>query len=96
MVRNVRMTHSEHLRDSEVAAEYINEALEEGDPSVVLMALRNIAEAQEGGIAGLAARSHLGRESMYKMLSEEGNPKLSSFTKVIEGLGLHLKVQTHS
>lgn len=96
MARNVRATHSEHLRDPEVAAEYLSEALEEGDPSVVLMALRNIAEAQEGGIAGLAARAHLGRESMYKMLSEEGNPKLSSFTKVIQGLGLHLKVQAHS
>ncbi len=95
MVRNVRTTHSEYLRDSEVAAEYLNEALGDGDPSVVLMALRNIAEAQEGGIAGLAARAHLGRESMYKMLSGAGNPKLSSFTKVIDGLGLHLKVQTH-
>ena len=96
MARNVRATHSEHLRDPEVAAEYLSDALEDGDSSVVLMALRNIAEAQDGGIAGLAARAHLGRESMYKMLSEAGNPKLSSFTKVIQGLGLHLKVQSHA
>ncbi len=95
MPRNVRTTHSEHLRDPEVAAEYLNQALQEDDPVIVLMALRNIAEAQEGGMAGLAARAHVGRESMYKMLSESGNPKLSSFTKVIQGLGLHLKVQTH-
>lgn len=93
MARNVRITHSEHLRNPEVAAEYLNSALEDGEPSVILMALRNIAEAQEGGIAGLAARAHLGRESMYKMLSDAGNPKLSSFTKVIEGLGLHLKIE---
>lgn len=96
MTRNVRATHSKHLRSREVAAEYLSEALAEADPSVVLMALRNIAEAQEGGIAGLAARTHLGRESMYKMLSEEGNPKLSSFTGVIRGLGFYLKVQTHA
>ncbi len=32
MTRNVRTTHSEYLRDSEVAAEYLNEALEDGDP----------------------------------------------------------------
>lgn len=96
MARNVRATHSEHLRDPEVAAEYLSDALEDGDSRVVLMALRNIAEAQDGGIAGLAARAHLGRESMYKMLSEAGNPKLSSFTKVIQGLGLHLKVQSHA
>ena len=93
MARNVKITHSEHLRNPEVAAEYLNSALEDGEPSVILMALRNIAEAQEGGIAGLAARAHLGRESMYKMLSDTGNPKLSSFTKVIEGLGLHLKIE---
>ena len=73
----------------------LNLALQEDDPGIVLMALRNIAEAQEGGIAGLAARSRLGRESMYKMLSERGNPKLSSFTRIIHSLGLCLKVQTH-
>ena len=95
MARNVRATHSEHLRNPEVAAEYLNLALQEDDPGIVLMALRNIAEAQEGGIAGLAARSRLGRESMYKMLSERGNPKLSSFTRIIHSLGLCLKVQTH-
>ena len=94
MTRSVRATHNEHLRDSEVAAEYLSEALEDGDAAVILMALRNIAEAQEDGISGLAQRSHLGRESMYKMLSTNGNPKLSSFTKVIHGLGLKLKVET--
>lgn len=93
-MRNVRVTHNEHLRDPEVAAEYLNEALEDGEAAVILMALRNIAEAQEDGIAGLAARSHLGRESMYKMLSATGNPKLSNFTKLIHGLGLRLKIET--
>jgi len=93
MTVNVRTTHNQHLRDPEVAAEYLNTALEEGDAAVILMAVRNIAEAQEDGIAGLAARSHLGRESMYKMLSKSGNPKLASFTKVIQGLGLRLKVE---
>lgn len=95
MVRNVRATHSEHLRNPEVAAEYLNLALQEDDPGIVLMALRNVAEAQDGGIAGLAVRSRLGRESMYKMLSERGNPKLSSFTRIIHSLGLCLKVQAH-
>ena len=96
MVRSVRATHDAHLRDPEVAAEYLTEALADGDPAVILMALRNVAEAQEGGIAALAARTHLGRESMYKMLSATGNPKLSSFAKLIEGLGLQLKVGVHS
>jgi len=92
-VHSVRRTHSLHLRDQEVAAEYLCAALDDGDPAVILMALRNIAEAQEDGISGLAIRSNLGRESMYKMLSKTGNPKLSSFTKVIQALGLKLKVE---
>ena len=66
MTRDVRTTHSEYLRNPEVAAEYLSLALQEEDPGIVLMALRNIAEAQEGGIAGLAARSHLGRERKFR------------------------------
>lgn len=93
MARRIRETHNELLRDPETAAEYLSAALEDGDASVILMALRNIAEAQEDGIAGLAQRANLGRESMYKMLSSSGNPKLSSFTRVVEGLGLRLKVE---
>ncbi|BFM04869.1 addiction module antidote protein [Halioxenophilus aromaticivorans] len=96
MARNIRATHNEQLRDPEIAAEYLSEALEDGDAAVILMALRNIAEAQEDGISGLAERAHLGRESMYKMLSTSGNPKLSSFTKLIHGLGLKLKVEAES
>jgi probable addiction module antidote protein len=96
MKRNVRETHNQYLRDTEVAAEYLNEALSDGDSSVILMALRNIAEAQEDGISGLATRAHLGRESMYKMLSANGNPKLSSFTQLLHGLGLSLKVECDS
>jgi probable addiction module antidote protein len=90
---SVRQTHILHLRDQEMAAEYLCAALDDGDPGVILMALRNIAEAQDDGISGLASRSNLGRESMYKMLSKTGNPKLSSFTKVIQALGLKLKVE---
>lgn len=96
MTRSVRATHNELLRDPEIAAEYLSAALEEADAAVILMALRNVAEAQEDGISGLATRSELGRESMYKMLSKSGNPKLSSFTKVIQGLGLKLKVERAS
>jgi len=92
-VHSVRTTHNSHLRNREMAAEYLCAALEDSDSAVILMALRNIAEAQEDGISGLAIRSNLGRESMYKMLSKTGNPKLSSFTKVIQALGLKLKVE---
>ena len=91
--RSVRATHYKHLRDPEVAVEYLNEAIESGDKAVILMALRNIAEAQPDGIAGLATRADLGRESMYKMLSGSGNPKLDSVVRLLHGLGLRLRVE---
>ncbi len=93
MATNVRETHNQQLREPDVAAAYLNEALLDNEAGVILMAIRHLAEAQDGGMAGLAQRSELGRESLYKTLSANGNPKLSSFTKIIEGLGLKLKVE---
>jgi probable addiction module antidote protein len=90
--RNVRDTLNKHLRDPEVAAEYINQALASDDVAVILMAIRNVVDAQEGGISGVAEKSELGRESMYKMLSPRGNPKLSSLNALFHGLGLKLEV----
>ena len=93
MKRSVRVTHNSLLREPEIAAEYLSEALGEGDPAVVLLALRNVAEAQEDGISGLAVRSALDQDRMRRLLAADGNPRLSSFTKVIHGLGLRMKVE---
>lgn len=90
--RNVRETHNKHLRDPEIAAEYINQALVSDDVAVILMAIRNVVDAQEGGISGVAEKSALGRESMYKMLSPSGNPKLSTLNALFHGMGLKLEV----
>ena len=49
MTRDIRTTHGEHLCNPQIAAEYLNLALQEDDPGIVLMALLNIAEAQEEG-----------------------------------------------
>ena len=52
---------------------------------LLLLALKNITEAQ-GGVAKLAAATGLGRESLYKTLSPEGNPKLSTVIAVTQAL----------
>ena len=90
--RSVREAHNKHLRDSKIAAEYINQALASDDVAVILMAIRNVVDAPEGGISGVAEKSELGRESMYKMLSPRGNPKLSSIKALFHGLGLKFEV----
>ena len=80
------------LKDPEERAAYINAALEEGDTKVLLTALKNIAEAN-GGVGKLAARTKLARESLYRMLSKEGNPELRSLEKILHSFGLRLSVQ---
>lgn len=81
----------ESLRDSREAAEYLSAALEEDDPELFLLALRNVAEAQ-GGVAQLAEKTKLNRESLYKMLSARGNPELRSLEALLQALGLRLAV----
>lgn len=81
----------ESLRDPREAVEYLNAALEEDDPELFLLALRNVADAQ-GGMAQLAEKTKLNRESLYKMLSERGNPELRSLEALLHALGLRLAV----
>jgi probable addiction module antidote protein len=81
----------ENLRDPREAEAYLNAALEENDPELFLLALRNVAEAQ-GGVAQLAEKAKLNRESLYKMLSERGNPEFRSLEALLHALGFRLAV----
>lgn len=79
------------LNDPRLAVEYLNAALEEDDPEVFLLALRNVTEAH-GGMAQLAEKAKLNRESLYKMLSKRGNPELRSLDALLHALGFRLAV----
>src|SRR6202044_876541 len=57
-----------------------------------LMALRNVAEARKG-MKKLSVESGLNRESLYRMLSEEGNPRFESLLAVVEALGFRLTIE---
>lgn len=81
----------ESLRDTREAEEYLNAALEENDPELFLRALRNVAEAQ-GGVASLAEKTKLNRESLYRMLSARGNPEFRSLDALLHALGFRLAV----
>jgi probable addiction module antidote protein len=78
----------EHLESDEDMAAYLEAALEEGDPVLVAAALGDIARAK--GMALIARETGLGRESLYKALSPEGNPKFATVLKVVRALGLRL------
>jgi probable addiction module antidote protein len=87
----------EVLKDHDEAVAYLNAALEEsmkGDKEsqeLFLRALRNVAEAQ-GGVGKLAKKVHTRRENLYRILSEEGNPELKTFTMLLFAMGFSLKV----
>lgn len=81
----------ESLRNPREAEEYLNVALEEDDPELFLLALRNVTEAQ-GGVARLAEKTKLNRENLYKMLSERGNPEFKSLELLLHALGFRLAV----
>ena len=79
--------------DPEFAAEYLKAALEDNDePSVLLIALRRVAEAR-GGIAKVAKAAGVERESLYRALSARGNPRLSTLFAVAKAVGLKLTVE---
>jgi len=79
---------AEHLETEEDMAAYLEAVLQEGDSALVAAALGDIARAK--GIAQIARETGLGRASLYKALSPEGNPELATVLKVVRALGLQL------
>lgn len=79
------------LHTNEDMADYLEAALEDGDPALIATVLGNIARAK--GMTQLARDTGLGRESLYKALSPTGNPEFATMLKVIRALGLKLHAQ---
>ncbi len=84
---------AEYLKTEEDMVAYVEAALEENDPTLVSAALGDIAKAK--GMTEIAKKTGLGRESLYKALSQEGNPEFSTIMKVISALGLKLHAGTN-
>lgn len=80
----------EQLTDSEIAAEYLTAAIEDNSADEFLLALRDVAEAC-GGVGMLSDMTDLNRQSMYKRLSENGNPTLASLLSVLQAVGITIK-----
>jgi probable addiction module antidote protein len=85
---------AEYLKtDADVAA-YLEAAFEEGDPALISAALGDVARAR--GMTQIAHDAGIGRESLYKALSKDGNPEFATILKVMKALGLKLTaVPTH-
>jgi len=87
-----RWDAAEYLETEEDMAAYLEAALEENDPTLVAAALGDITRAK--GMTQIAKKAALGRESLYKALSPDGNPEFSTVLKVVTALGLKLHAGT--
>ncbi len=79
---------ADYLEDSSDVVAYLEAAFEDGDPQVIAGAIGDVARSK--GMTAVAAKSGLGRESLYKALSRDGNPGFATVLSVLAALGLRL------
>ena len=80
-----------YREDPAYALHLLNSILEDGDQGELLMALRQMATAF-GGMQSVAEQAHLNPTQLYRTLSPEGNPALSSFSAILKAMGMRLAV----
>jgi probable addiction module antidote protein len=90
-------THDEAMaetfrQDPAYALELLNSILEDGEQAELLIALRQMAKAF-GGVQTVAEKANLNPTQLYRTLSEEGNPALSSLTAILKAMGFRLSVE---
>ena len=78
------------LTDPAEAAAYLAAVMELDDIAALLVALRHVAKAH--GMAEVARRADVGDKTLFKALSDKGNPTLDTITKVLHAVGLRLSV----
>ena len=86
-----RWDAADHLKTKADVAAYLEAALEDGDPALFTAALGDVARAK--CMTQIARQTGLGRESLYKALSPDGNPEFATIAKVMRALGLKLALE---
>lgn len=91
-VKTTKWDVVDYLKTDEDMANYLEAAIEDSDPALISAALGDIARAK--GMSQVARKAGLGRESLYKALSPNGNPEFATILKVVKALGLRLHATT--
>ena len=84
----------DQLQDAEFAAEFLNAAGEDDDPKTYLTALRKVVDAR-GGMALIADKTKLSRETLYRTLSTRGNPTIKTLSTILKATGLKIAVSAN-
>lgn len=79
-------------RDPELAAEYLNSILADGDVTDLMLALRSLSRAF-GGVQEVARQAEVNANTLYRTLSEQGNPELKTLAAILKSMGMRLAVQ---
>ncbi|KFI92450.1 putative transcriptional regulator [Bifidobacterium saguini DSM 23967] len=82
---------SEYLSTEQDIIDYLDAAAETGDPRLMQAAIGDVAKAR--GMGQIAKEAGVGRESLYKSLSKDGNPSFQTILKVINALGGRISIQ---
>jgi len=90
-LETTRWDAADHLETEEDIAAYLEAIFEDGDPALIAAGLGDIARSK--GMTKVAREAGVTREALYKALSAEGDPRLSTLLGVIKALGLTLTVQ---
>lgn len=80
------------LQDPDDAVEYLNAALDDDEPEVFLLALKDVVDSY-GGMSKLATSTSLNMENLYRMSSSKGNPELKSLRTLLLAMGMQLTVR---
>ena len=78
------------IKTDEDIAHYLNEAYMDEDPKVFLIALGDVAKIK--GVANIAKKSGLNRESLYKVFSGKVQPKWNTIQSVMKALNIHINM----
>jgi probable addiction module antidote protein len=79
---------AEYLETGTDRAQFITEALETGDSAFIAKALGIVARSQ--GMTTMAGETGIHRESLYRALSDQGNPTLRTILAVLSALEIKL------
>ncbi len=89
-VKIERFDIAEHLETDEDIHEFLSEAITTGSESDFIHALGIAARAK--GMSDIARSAQVTRASLYKSLSENGNPRFDTINKIVEALGCKLVI----
>lgn len=93
MTMSMKEMRRQMLNTPGAVSGYLNAVLEEGDGEELRLALKNLLDAQAGGVGGLVKRLRMKATGVNKLLAADGCLDLAGFRKIIHGLGLRLTVK---